>query len=196
MPEGLSEREKWEWIEAQIRLHGLPTRGRPRKGQHKFTWADLGLTRQEVHLFRKLAEIPEEPFEAFSKVQSQRGRGRVSRRAILVHFGKINVIGDDVFDETDIGHLADCMLRWAGPALESLTARQLGYLARSLSHKLRSMATLKDLHDDGRVRGNDLRPRETEGNMQHDGRLSSMRWTLLRDGRGRRRSASVDEMSQ
>jgi hypothetical protein len=28
----LSEKESWEWVAAQIREHGLPKRGRPKKG--------------------------------------------------------------------------------------------------------------------------------------------------------------------
>jgi hypothetical protein len=28
----LSEKESWEWVAAQIRNHGLPKRGRPKKG--------------------------------------------------------------------------------------------------------------------------------------------------------------------
>ena len=32
MRKELSEKETWEWIAAQIRKHGLPKRGRPKKG--------------------------------------------------------------------------------------------------------------------------------------------------------------------
>ena len=32
MRKELSEKETWEWIAAQIRDHGLPKRGRPKKG--------------------------------------------------------------------------------------------------------------------------------------------------------------------
>jgi hypothetical protein len=31
MRKKLSEKEKWEWVAAQIRKHGLPKRGRPKK---------------------------------------------------------------------------------------------------------------------------------------------------------------------
>jgi hypothetical protein len=32
MTKELSEKETWEWIAARIRKHGLPKRGRPKKG--------------------------------------------------------------------------------------------------------------------------------------------------------------------
>ena len=152
MPEGLSEKEKWEWIEAQIRLRGMPRRGRPKKGEQRVTWADLGLTRQQIYLFRKMAEIDNSAFEEFvakflKEAIAEGNPKKLSRRRILAHFGKINVASDDVFEDTDIGYLAETMLKWAASTIGSLNARQLRYLGRSLNFKLRSMATRRELSD-------------------------------------------------
>ncbi len=59
-----SETEKWEWIWAQLRQHGLPKRGRPKRGSETLKWADLGVTRQTAHLWLKLGEIPEADLDA------------------------------------------------------------------------------------------------------------------------------------
>jgi len=50
MRKELSEQETWEWIAAQIRKHGLPKRGRPKKGAadpHFDRLADALLLRAE-----------------------------------------------------------------------------------------------------------------------------------------------------
>jgi hypothetical protein len=148
MPEGLSEKEKWEWIGTQLALHGCPRRGRPKKGEHKVTWSDLGFTRQKAYVARLMAEVPDSEFEAFLRQHPAEcnASGRTcSRRRVLVHFKKINVITDDIFDDTDIGRLADAILKQAGSVLKVLNDRQLRYLARSLRFKLLSMAAIRDM---------------------------------------------------
>jgi hypothetical protein len=143
MRDELSEQEKWEWIAQQIRERGLPKRGRPKKGSDTVKWADLGVTRQQVHLWRKLAEIPSDDFEAYL---SSPTRKRGSRRAILVHFGKINVVADDIYEETEIGRLARALLEPTERVLEEMNERQRFHLIRAMRYQLKAIAALVDLH--------------------------------------------------
>lgn len=150
-PEGLSEQEELEWVRYQLALHGWPKRGRPKKGEERLKLADLGFTRQQVHIARKLAEIPTADLEAYLAQNGAEVGKRLSQRAILTHFGKINVITGDIFDDTDIGRRADEILEIVNAIgdgfLDSLSPRQLKWLGRSLNHKLRNMAVLRELED-------------------------------------------------
>ncbi|MFZ0662424.1 MAG: hypothetical protein WAM66_07015 [Acidobacteriaceae bacterium] len=57
-----------------------------------------------------MSKIPQADFDAFIDAQKRAGR-KLSQRAILVHFNLINVRSADVFEGTEIGELAEALLR-------------------------------------------------------------------------------------
>lgn len=121
-----------------------PRRGRPKKGSSQPRWADFGFTRQRVHERRRMAEIPDDQFEAYLSGRSQDGK-RITRRGILVHFGKINVRTADVFEGTPIGDLAEALLRGAEAVFSELNKRERYALLHALRFRLRCIASAADL---------------------------------------------------
>lgn len=99
----LSDTERDELIAQALRSGNLPRRGRPRKGGTQLRWADLGLDRRRVFEWKLLSQIPKAEFEALA--------GKLSKRALLIRAGGVNVRAADVYEGTKIGELAEALLR-------------------------------------------------------------------------------------
>jgi hypothetical protein len=141
MSDVLSESEQWDRIGALLAKGELPRRGRPKKGEDRLKWSDFGWTRQEAWRILKMGGIPEAEKKAFMEQRKAEGKP-LSQRAILVHFGEINVISDDIYDGTTTGDLAKMMLEAANIEciLPELTERQRRFLFRALHARLRQIA--------------------------------------------------------
>jgi hypothetical protein len=144
MKSNLTDDERFALLQEMWRSGNVPRRGRPKKGSSEPRWADFGLTRQLVHEWRRMAEIPEDQFEAYLSGRSQDGK-RITRRGILVHFGKINVRTADVFEGTPIGDLAEVLLRGAEAVFSELNKRERYALLYALRFRLRCIASAADL---------------------------------------------------
>lgn len=126
-------------------------RGRPKKGSTAVTWAQVGLTRQQVHEWRKLAQIPDEIAEAF--MDTRRAEGKTpSRRSVLIHFGLKNVVSDDVFVGSPIGDLAEQLLEPVERFLKNaqMSDKQRRWLIRALRYRLRTIALMADMDENQR----------------------------------------------
>lgn len=77
-------------------------RGRPAKGSTLPTLADLDLTRQQAHEWRKLASIPDDVFEA--AIVEAKDRGRLTQEAVL----RLAGIGREYVRVTDIYRCVHC----------------------------------------------------------------------------------------
>jgi hypothetical protein len=132
----LSERERWEYLFAMFGEGKGPRAGRPRKNSDIPKWRDFGLTRKRVWLMRHLAEIPEAEFEAYMAEPHP-----PSHRAILVHFGKINVPDENVFDGTPLGELAQKLLAPCERLLDSgaLSERERRIIKRAVLARLQQI---------------------------------------------------------
>jgi hypothetical protein len=98
-----------------------------------------------LSIWRKFAEIPHNDFEAYL---SSPTRKRGSRRAILVHFGKINVVADEIYEGTEIGRLARALLQPTERVLEQMNERQRFHLSHALRHRLKAIVAVTDLRSE------------------------------------------------
>jgi hypothetical protein len=143
----LTDDERFALLREMWRSGNMPRRGRPKKGSSQPRWADFGFTRQRVHEWRRMAEIPEDQFEAYLSGRRQDGKG-ITRRGILVQFGKINIRTADVFEGTPIGDLAEALLRGAEAVFSELNKRERYALLHALRFRLRCIAGAADLERD------------------------------------------------
>jgi hypothetical protein len=136
----LSENERFEYLLAMIREGKGPRAGRPNKHSEVPRWRDFGLTRKQVWRMRRLAEIPNEDFQAFLDLNLTNGK-RSSYRAIFVHFGKLNVPTENDFDGTPLGDLARSLLAPCERLLDSdsLDERERRILKRALSARFQQI---------------------------------------------------------
>jgi hypothetical protein len=132
----LSDDERAELLKATFESGQWPRRGRPKKGEVRVRWADLGLSRQRVHEWSRMGEIPAADFDAFLARRDAEGK-RITRRSILVHFGKINVRSEDIFEGTPTGELAEFLLRPVERVFEELEKPQRRALLHALRFRLR-----------------------------------------------------------
>ena len=108
-------------------------RGWPRKGSADLTYAELGLTCQQVWEWRKLAEIPHDDFEGYLD-QCRREGKKTSVRGVLVHFGKRNiVVSDAIFSDTPTGDLANHLLKGFERVLPLMTPHQRRWVIRAMN---------------------------------------------------------------
>jgi hypothetical protein len=56
----LTDDESCNLLAEMWRSGNMPRRGRPKKGSGQLRWADFGFTRQRVHEWRRMAEIPDD----------------------------------------------------------------------------------------------------------------------------------------
>jgi hypothetical protein len=127
----LSERERWEYLVAMTRAGKGPRAGRPKKHSDIPQWRELGLTRNQVWRMRRLAKIPDADFRTFLAWSLAKGE-HATYRAILVHFGKINVPTESDFDGTPLGELACSLLAPCERLLDTLSERERRILKRVL----------------------------------------------------------------
>ena len=138
----LSDTEREELIAQALRSGNLPRRGRPRKGGTQLRWADLGLDRRRVFEWKRMSKIPQADFDAFFDAQRRAG-GKLSHRAILVYFHLINVRSADVFEGTEIGELAEALLRPVERFFEEqreITRQGRYAVLHALRYRLRAIA--------------------------------------------------------
>jgi hypothetical protein len=129
----LSESERFEYMAAMIRKGLGPRAGRPRTDSDIPKWRDIGLTRQQVWRMRRLAEIPESDLDVFLQRHSANPKNRrTSYRSILIHFGKINVLTENDFDQTPLGELVRSLL---APCERLLDSEELCDMERRLLKK-------------------------------------------------------------
>ena len=126
----------------------LVRRGRPRKGSTDITYRELGVTRQEMYEARKLSQIPEQDYSAFVEKRKAEGK-RISRRSILVHFGKRkNVATDDIFVGTIYGDMAERILCGFENACQDMTHAQRRCLVRALRFRIREIDLQAEMAED------------------------------------------------
>ncbi len=125
----------------------LQGRGRPRKGSTNVTYKQLGITRQQVYEWRRLAEIGEDEMKAFlDKCRAE--TKRTSRRGVLVHFGKRkNVASDDIFADTPTGELAEALLADFERIVPEMTRQQRRWVIRALRARLRAIDLLAEMNE-------------------------------------------------
>jgi hypothetical protein len=143
----LTDDERFALLEEMWRSGNVPRRGRPKKGSSQLRWADCGTTRQRVHEWRRMAEIPEDQFDAYLRERREKGK-HITVRGILAHFGKINVRTADVFEGTPIGDLAEALLRRVEAVFSELNKRERYALLHALRFRLRCIARAVDLERD------------------------------------------------
>jgi hypothetical protein len=76
----LSEQERWEYFSNPQTVKPHP--GRPKKDGSTPTWAHFGLTRKQMFIWRRMAEIPQDKFDAYL-AECRRKRKRSSYRGLL-----------------------------------------------------------------------------------------------------------------
>jgi hypothetical protein len=136
-----------EEILVGIQERKLKGRGRPEKGCTDITYRELGFTRQQVYEMRKLAEIPQHELDHFLE-DCKRQQKPITRRFILVHFGKRNnVVTDDIFVDTPFGDLAETILHSFERVCSEMTQPQRRYLARALKYRIREICLLAEMND-------------------------------------------------
>ena len=121
-------------------------RGRPKKDSTAVRWSDLGLTRQQVWEWIRLAEIPKEALLAFYAKRRAEGRPP-SRRGLLVQFGlRKNVASDDVFADDPIGEeLVNSLLGPFERILPKLTPRQCRKVIRAMNFRMRALCLRQEM---------------------------------------------------
>lgn len=105
----LSEGERWEYLVAMIRAGKGPRARSPKKHSDIPNCRDLGLTRTEGWRMRRLAEITDADLQTFLAWSLAQGK-HATYRAILVHFGKMNVPTENDFEGTPLGELVCSLL--------------------------------------------------------------------------------------
>jgi hypothetical protein len=125
-------------------------RGRPRKGSTAVRWRDLGLTRQQVWEWLRLAQIPGEALDAYF-AKSLAEEKRPSTRGLLIQFGlRNNVANDDVFAGTPTGELAEALLAGFERIVPELTRRQRRSLIRAMRNQMRVIDLRAEMNEDDR----------------------------------------------
>jgi hypothetical protein len=102
-----------------------------------------------MHRWRLLSDIPNDQLEAYLKRREAEGK-RLSRRGILVHFGKINVRAADIYEGTPFGDLAERLLKPIERTFAALDKSQRYALLHALRFRLRCIAGAADPEGDKR----------------------------------------------
>jgi hypothetical protein len=145
----LTEDERLELLVTVLRSGNMPRRGRPKKGSGQPKWSDFGFTRQFVYECRRMAEIPQDDFEAWQTERERQGKNP-STRALFIHFGKRNVYSEDIFEGTPTGDLAHALLKPVERVFRfgELTKHQRRALLHALRFRLKCIADMAKLESD------------------------------------------------